>query len=139
MTYQYEEISPERARELLALYVSPQEWQEAVDFMRKMYGDQAYKLDVSVDLGEAYDDEHEYYTSGEVTCVARDGTMLSMDMAYCREITQTLRDEEEGVDEEHVREAIFSYEQPLLPMRNASYIIDQPPATLPVFAIRKEQ
>jgi hypothetical protein len=91
MTYQYEEISPEQARELLERYVSPEEWQEATDFMRKMYGVQAYKLIVEVNLGEIYDDEHDYYTSGEVTCVNHDGMVLEMDMACCREVTQTLR------------------------------------------------
>jgi hypothetical protein len=94
MTDQYEEISPERARQLLDLYVSPEEWQEATDFMRKMYGDQAYELTVTVDLGEEYDDEHEYYTSGEVTCVDCNGMILEMDTTYCQRITQTLRSEQ---------------------------------------------
>lgn len=140
MAYQYEEISPEQARELLNRYVSPKEWQEAMEFMRKMYGGEAYKLMVEVNLGEEYDDEHDYYTSGAVTCLDRNGMMLEMDTAYCQEITHALRSAySRRSDDELVQEAIFSYEQPLLPMRNATYIIDQPPASLPIFAIRKEQ
>jgi hypothetical protein len=53
MAHQYEEISPERARQLLDLYVSPKEWQEATKFMQKMYGIQAYKLMVEVNLGKS--------------------------------------------------------------------------------------
>ncbi len=144
MAYHYEEISPERVRELLDLYVSPEEWQEATEFMQKMYGVQASTLIVEVNLGEEYDDEHDYYTSGAVTCLDRNGMPLEMDPTYCQEITQPLRSayalsDNGEVDEELVREAIFSYQQPLLPLKNATYIIDQPPAALPIFAIRKEQ
>jgi hypothetical protein len=75
-----------------------------------------------------------------VTCVDRNGTILETDTTYCQEITQALRSAySRRSDDDLVQEAIFSYELPLLPMRNATYIIDQPPTSLPIFAIRKEQ
>ena len=152
----YEAITPQQACKLLLQYVTRSEWESAIKMMTELYGPSAHQLQVWREVGDCHEN-HLFQVNWKWECRDRTGKILPIRQKKALSCLNRGKEKAEqssfslpegawftekwrvtdvyaGLLEEVLFEVLG-----VLPQREAIYLVNQPPDSLPHLAIRKDE